>query len=200
MNKNMNKINQVAERKPELFMIFLSVAIIFEIIIGFWFLEAKDIFGPIVPKAQSQYAGQLWLEPAESVIRAGQDFNLKIMINADGQLVNGVDVVLNYDPGFLSVEDQVIPTSLFPLYPRKFIEKEKGQIIITGAQIQKAEKEMLGDQAFASLKFKALRKGKTEISLATSFKGNTSQGSMIIISGSSRNILGEINNTQIEIK
>lgn len=190
-----NNLSATIKNSPQLFIVILVLVIMVEIALGFYLFKGK-ITPPApvsLPKVQEEYSGRLWLEPSNLSVGVGEIFQIKIMFNAAANPVNALDAILSYDPDLLQLlEEDIIPGTIFPFYPRKLIEPEKGRLVLTGVQLEKTREALIGDQTFALINFKALKKGSAQIEVA--------QGSTIIAAETSWNLLGEASGSQIEIK
>ncbi|MFC1711427.1 cohesin domain-containing protein [Patescibacteria group bacterium] len=82
---------------------------------------------------QAEKAAVLSLETGVETVNVGQAFNLQVVINAQGELVDGVEFRLNYDPNVFNVGDPVVGT-FFSLYPQKSVDGKNGEIKVVALQ------------------------------------------------------------------
>lgn len=137
---------------------------------------------PLVNKAS------LSLAPQSQTLKAGQTFWVSINLKTGDYKVDTVDVVLNFDPNLLAVEE-ISPGMFFADYPVKKIEK--GKIILTGT-IGAEEKQVggvKGEGSTGSLKFRVLSSGSTQV--------NFDKASLVASKG--ENVLGETKGAKFEI-
>ena len=72
------------------------------------------------------------LSPNQGEFTTGQEFSLEIILKANKE-INAADAVLVFDPEILEAVT-LKPGTIFPLYPRKNIDLEKGRAVITGVK------------------------------------------------------------------
>src|SRR3989344_1168426 len=136
----------------------------------------------------------LSLEPETLTATVGSEMKVDLVVSAFGEDINGLDAILFYDEKFLKVVRVEEVSSRF-LIPRKLVESKK--IIITALR-QLYDDEPTSAETVASIYFKPLKKGQTEISFEF-YEGKT-VGSTIIKASGSENILSEVRGTVISIK
>jgi hypothetical protein len=143
--------------------------------------------------------GRLSLSPEQGKFKIGENFTVEIILEAKNSPVNGSDIVLNFDPNFLTVEEsKAQTTSLFPIYPRNWVNNENGEAILTGLATSPAKEPFVGPQLVGSLTFKGLKEGVTQVSIVRSQKEG-SPSSTIIKAQGSQNILSEVKGGKYEI-
>lgn len=139
----------------------------------------------------------LALSPDEGTYSLGQTFAVDIILKTN-QEINGADTVLSFDPDILEVIE-IKPGSVFPAYPRKTIDLQKKQILITGVKIKKDGQVFTQQANFATIIFKAKNKGRTKVNFVFS-KGKTTGSIIVKADLNSENILEKVYNGSYEIK
>lgn len=136
------------------------------------------------------------LSPNQGQFKTGQEFEVAIILKTD-QEINGADALLTFDSQALEIIE-IRPGPVFPLYPRKDINLEKGQVVITGVKTSKDSQVFTQPMTFATIVLKGKIAGQTTLDFVFT-KGETS-GSTIIESQNSTNILEKVYNGSYTIK
>ena len=119
--------------------------------------------------------------------QAGENFNAKILFKAPGKKIFGSDVILLYDPEFLSANNTSISVGdFFDNNPRKTADGKNGIIKITsyGGKDQILDENPI---ELGSIDFKALKQGVSHIDFSF-VKGKTNT-STLVEAKTSQNIL-----------
>lgn len=74
------------------------------------------------------YAAKLTLDPDNKTLTSGEQFSVKLNLDTEGEVVNGVDVTLRYPSSIIWI-DQVNFSSLFSLHLEK-ISKSEGKVTL----------------------------------------------------------------------
>ena len=94
-------------------------------------------FAILAPKFSSVWASKLILNPPFSNVEEGKDLEVEIVLQSDGERVDGVDVSLMYDAGYLELKE-LREGGFFGTYPIK--QDESGKLKLTsgiGSEIVK---------------------------------------------------------------
>lgn len=184
-------------KKLKILVGFLLAIIALGLLFGLnFFLKQKTALSPT---SQPSILGRLSLSPNQGKFKVGEKINLGIILEARNFPVNGSDIVINFDPTILTVvNDTVQTTPLFPMYPRNWIDKEKGQIILTGLATSSAQTAFSGPQLVGSITFIGQKPGISQVLLVRTDKEG-SPSSTIIKAQGSQDILSEVKNGQYEI-
>ena len=100
-------------------------------LIGFLNQPSAPSSPPVLSPPQTSFT----LSPSQGQFKTGQEFEVTIILKTD-QEINGADALLTFDSQALEIIE-IRPGSVFPLYPRKDINLEKGQVVITGVKTSK---------------------------------------------------------------
>ena len=160
------------------------------------FIAAIWLIGFLNREAPSTPLSSLRLSPNEKEFKNGQEFKIDIILKTD-QEINGADAVLSFDKKILEVIE-IQPGSIFPIYPRKNIDPEKGRVEITGVKTIKDKRVFTQPSVFATMILKGKKSGQAKLNFLFS-KGKTSK-STIIKAESSENILEKVYNGEYEIQ
>ncbi len=138
------------------------------------------------------------LTSAFSNLKVAQKANVAININSP-KLVDGVDLIINYDPKILSVEVQngkpVIAGNIFTDYPLNTLDSSLGRITVSGITSQPGG--ILAKGLFGSINFVGKASGKTTISL--DYKSGSTVNSNVAETKTGKNILDGVNNLEISV-
>jgi hypothetical protein len=122
--------------------------------------------------AQKTHAATLSVSPSSSSTSVGQTFTLNILLDTQGQAIDGVDVYsLNYSPSLLQVQDsdaatagtQISPGSLMTITSANSVNASTGKINFS--QITSGGTTYNGSGVLASVTFKALAVGTASVTL-----------------------------------
>lgn len=108
---------------------------------------SADVTGPVMA-----------LAPSTGTFDIGSNFDVAIQLDTVGQAVSGAQAYLNYNPDQLEVV-QITPGTIFNNYMPD--ELSSGKIVISAIALQIAD--FNGSGVFASIRFKALTAGASEI-------------------------------------
>lgn len=150
---------------------------------------------PQVNKLQPISDGKIILTAEKSSFNVGEEIPVEIKISTGGHTVVGVDIVLQYDPKKFS-SAEVEKGNIFDDYPGVDIDTKNGVILISGA-INSDAGGFNGTSEFATVNLKAKEKGQTTLSL--DYKSGITTDSNIIESASSKDVLGEVYNLNLDI-
>ncbi|OGE14383.1 hypothetical protein A3F00_05180 [Candidatus Daviesbacteria bacterium RIFCSPHIGHO2_12_FULL_37_11] len=187
--------------------IILGAVVLIEIIIGVWvFLQKNSSAGTAPGKlAENQVSTQpgdksvnakLSLSSVKNEFKVGEVIPVTISIDTDSQVVDGVDVVLNFDPAALEASSASITTgTIFPEYP--VAKVEKGIVRIT-AITSLAGVGYSGSGIFATINFKAKQKGQAKVTVDFT-KGSTTDTN-IVGTEFPDDMLSEVKDLEVNIK
>jgi hypothetical protein len=202
--------------RPPTKVLILIVVIIAELIGIAWFLS-QGRNQPLPPPntepnqfsqaTQEQQQATLSLSPSSGQLAVGDTQTLSINLSAMGQLINGADVIITFDPQLVDITDsdpslegiQIQPTSLFPLYPVNRVDHQTGRIFLSSLT-QSPSEEPLHKKAppptLAQFSFTTLTTGTAQFDFI--FTPGTAT-STIIQTGTSKNILSDTQSATFQI-
>ncbi len=132
----------------------------------------------------------------------GETLPLIINLDSKGLMVDGVDVLIIYnpsylDPQFLTDKNPLDTTeSVFAVFPLVKIDEAIGQIKFSA--LSSPGQSFVGNGQVAKLQFKALRQGKT--SLEIKFKPGLTNDSNVALAGKGKDVLGKVKGLKIFIQ
>lgn len=105
----------------------------------------------------------LALQPQKADLRQGEILSVAIQVDTGGKPSAGIDAVINYDPDKLAVIE-IEAGTLFETYFRQAEDEIKQKIYLSAAIFKITETPFAGQGVFGTIKFKALKPGKTTLS------------------------------------
>lgn len=118
-------------------------------------------------------------------------------INAPGKKIFGSDLIILYDPEYLSSDDtQIESGDYFSQVPRKTVDQQNGIIKITA--IEGRDEVLSRETAIAAVKFTTLKSGRTIV--AYSFTPGTTNTTTLTERDTSQNILEKAVSAQITVE
>lgn len=141
-------------------------------------------------KAADQFAS-LSFSPAtgEYTYSSGATYPVGIVLDSAGKSVDGVDVIVKFDPKKVQVvSSKVATTSLFQEFPLNLIDNVLGQIKFSGLTFN--SRPVTG--IIGTFTFKPLTKGTVNLTFDYTF-GST-KDSNVAEHGSAKDVLGQVTN------
>jgi len=121
--------------------------------------EAKEIV--MIPDTHKlTRRSLLYLEIEKENLTVGEMIDLKVVIQGEGETVDGVEFVLAYNPKLISIGDP-IPGSFFSLYPLTEVNPDKGTVRIIALRAPD-ENNSLSEAVLVTLPVSVLKKGREE--------------------------------------
>lgn len=140
--------------------------------------------------------GKISLVSDASQIKVGESVDISIVFEAPGKKLDGMDVVLHYDPRILSAQG-FSEGSFFKLYPRKDIDNKLGVIKVTA--LDSSQEQLLSNDkiTLGKVSFSANQAGLAQVSF--DFSVGTTGKTAMTEAVTSENILGEATVMTIEV-
>lgn len=113
------------------------------------------------PQVEKRSSIFLQLDPDKPSYSPGETFNLIVLVKAQGEVIDGAEFLLNYDPGLIKVGEPVTG-SFFSLYPQKQVNPEQGKIRVIALQ-SPDENKPLNQEILVTLTLTAKEKGTTSL-------------------------------------
>lgn len=133
-------------------------------------------------------------------LKLGESVKVNINVSSE-KMVDGVDVIVFYDPNLLMVEENtaakkpVTPGSMFTDYPVNEVDQVKGRIGFSG--IGSETKGIVAKGVMGTVNFKAKAAGKAVITV--DFKKKSTVDSNIIETKTSKDIIDGVSGLEINI-
>lgn len=187
---------------PKIIFILLSVVIVGELIWGAWYiLKPTPLIGKIKNQAgfvtQKPTSATISLKTSQVELAVGDNLNVDIFINANGKPTTGTDLLIKYDPNFLSLtKTSFTKGSIYSEYLGQSVDNTKGFYRNSGLSPISSKKST--DGKFGTLSFKVLAAGNTKVTV--DFKPGASNDSNVIDNKTSKDILDKVDNLEVNIK
>ncbi len=186
---------------PKIIFIILGIVVLVEVVIA-----VRNLTSPVstplfqtntnVSQAVSGEA-KISLVVSKNNFKTGDIIPVSVVIDTAGRLINGVDLIIQFDPKIVDATDKdIIKGNLFDDYPMATVDSVKGLILISG--ISNAQKGIKVSGQFIVVNLKAKAPGKT--SLTIDFEKGTTTHSNLVEQSTLSNILEKVDNLEIEIK
>lgn len=176
----------------------LGLVILIELILGFRALTASRTQLSAAATIQSMTDPQIVIKPAQTGVRAGQVVEVKALLVTGGKPTDSTDLILHFDPNFLeaSSSSAIRVGEIYQDYPVAAVDPKQGTIEVSGTTALNGQ-PFVGIGTFATFTFKALKEGKT--ALTVDFQKGATADSNVVLSGSSKDILDKVYNAEISI-
>ncbi len=149
-----------------------------------------------IPLQSKEKIASMSLTPQIVSSTVGQEFKLDINVDTNNRKINGIDVVLLYDPQMLTAINSNTGT-LFTTLLVNDIDPVAGKIVITASRISTAEEPVLGIGVLATTTFVPKKGGVSEVTILAD--PNSTNTSNVTETKTSKNILTHTSNAQITI-
>lgn len=188
--------------KVKVIIILVVVVLLAEVVWAVWTVKNRSANPAVEPASQLTAAPVkastvLSLTTAKTDVQVGQLFEVKVDLFSN-KTVEGVDVLITYDPKILEVQSVNKPIALnqvFDDYPVNIADPSLGKVVFSGISSSSTGAKSLG--VLGSLTFKAKALGKAKISL--DFTPGSTKDSNVIDSQLKRDILERVDNLDISI-
>jgi len=132
----------------------------------------------------------------------GETLPLIINLDSKGLMVDGVDVLITYDPSYLEpqflTDKNPLDTteSVFAVFPLVKVDEAIGQIKFSA--LSSPAQSFTGKGQVAKLQFKTIRQGETFLKIK--FKPGLTNDSNVALAGKGRDVLGKVKGLKIFIQ
>lgn len=183
--------------KPKYLLYAFIVVVIIEII---W--AAKTLLTPIPQKKVTPPPAitdaTLSLASASKTYKIGDSVPVNINLSTGGHKTVGTDIVIKYDPKVLeATQTAFIKGAIYPDYPPARINNTKGTVEVSGVVSTKGT-GFTGSGFFGKVMFKAKSAGLVLIQI--DYTKDLSTDSNVVEVSTSKDVLGGVNNLEVEIK
>lgn len=183
-------------------IVILVAAVAFELAFGWKSLFSPSGFNNLnipAPKAKNLTEASISLVPDKQSYAVGDLVGINVELSTGGQTTDSTDLVVKYDPEFLSPieKDFAAKGSIYSEYPGIQADREQGLIGISGITVPGGDNSFTGDGIFATIYFTALKNGQTTISV--DFEKGQTADSNVVLTGSTQDILGSVKNADIVV-
>ena len=142
-------------------------------------------------------AGKISLTTPKTNYKVNEIASVSVIIDTGGHTVDGVDLVVRFDPKSLeATPGGLVKSGIFDEYPLVAVDKKLGLISISG--VNSLKKGYQGTGRFAVLNLKAKLPGNTSVTVDFN-KGSTTD-SNLVESGLSKDILEVVDNLELVVQ
>lgn len=114
--------------------------------------------------ASSASAAYLYLEPSNLTIQPGVEFQVKVMINTEGEKPTTADTLLEFDDVNLTLIDVVRGSQTEEFFP-EMLKRITGKTIYIGSYIRLGSQPKSGEGVVAVLRFKGIKNAQAPVKL-----------------------------------
>lgn len=180
------------------YLLYVLVAVV--VIEILW--AAKTLLSPIPVKKAAEVPvitdATLSLISSKKDFKQGEILLVNINLQTGGHKTIGTDIVLKYNPKVLETSQTAfIRGTVYPDYPLIKVDNEKGLINISGVVTSK-DGSFEGTGLFGQVAFKAKSVGLATVQLE--FIKDASNDSNVIETGTPKDILGKVNNLEVNVR
>lgn len=199
-NQLFNNLKLFLQTRKKTVLILLAGVLILESVLAiFWVKSTKGIPSLTISQVNKpkEHLASLSISPQNIQTKQGDQFTVKVFVDTQGRLVNGIDAIAVYDPKVLEVVDQPTSGDLFTSLLVNTVDPTRGQIILTGSRLSKQSQPLAGTGTLANISFVAKTSGTTNITIL--FDPTTTTTSNVVEAKTSNNILTDVNGATIQI-
>ncbi|MDD5416034.1 MAG: cohesin domain-containing protein [Candidatus Daviesbacteria bacterium] len=183
---------------PKFIFLVLGLILLAELIyaIRVLTLPAPPIAGKVPLQSK---VGTISLNVPKNTYRINEIVPVAVNIETGSQAINGVDVVIHYDPKVLeATSGGLIKGRLFEEYPTMIVDASKGLIAISG--INSLQNVFKGTGQFATINFKTkIASGKTSLTVDFKDKGSTIDSNLVEAS-TAKDIVEQVVNLELVVQ
>lgn len=144
--------------------------------------------------ATNTEAASLSFSPDSADVKAGNDLVVKIILDADaGQLIDGADAIVKYDPNKLKTKEIKAGTAFANIVTKE----RKGRLQLSGLASTKGTLFTVPD-TLATVSFEVLESGKTGLSF--DFTEGSTVDSNVVLHGELRDVLVSVSSGQYTVQ
>lgn len=183
---------------PKIIFAILGVILLAEVVYA---VKVLVFSAPPPPPARKtgiqKTAGRISLTTPKKIYKVNEIVPVSVIINTGGHAVDGVDLVVRFNPKSLeATPGGLVKSGIFDEYPLVALDKKTGLISISG--VNSLKKGYQGTGQFAVLNLKAKLPGKTSVTIDFN-KGSTTD-SNLVESGLSKDILEAVGNLELVVQ
>lgn len=183
-------------RGPKIIFAVLAVIILAEVVLALRYLGQRNSSSTTF---QEISGGKIILVTTKKDIKVGDIVSVDVRVSTGGHSTEGTDLVLKFDPKAVEIlSGKIVPGKIYGEYPMKSVDPKLGQIRISGIAGLVNKTSFNGIGVFATLNFKAVKPGKTTLSV--DFTPKKTSDSNIIDSQTTQDILEGVTNLDLNIK
>lgn len=191
---------------PKIIFVILGIILLGELIYAIKVLTQPALVSP-PPSAQSGVQitpGKIFLIANKTNVNIKDALPVSVAIDTGGHKVNGVDLIVHYDPKVLEATVGGITKGIiFDEYPSVTIDPVQGLIAISGIDntnnsYNSKDINIMGG-SFVTLNLRAKASGKTQLTVDFKGKGSTTDSNLVEM-GTAKDILEQVGNLELTVK
>lgn len=194
---NMPRSSWVKKNLIRLIFVILGAVVLVELVLGI-----KNFLKPVpavskVERPAPITTGKISLVSPQTSYKVGSQIPVSVRVFTGGHTTDGTDLILKYDPKTLEAsESSVIKGNIYQEFPALEVNQTTGTVKISGITGAN-QKGFSGLGNLATVNFKAKAAGAT--ALKVDFRKGATDDSNIIESGSSKDLLGSVDDLTLTI-
>ncbi len=158
--------------------------------------EASKVVPTALPTVEP-VIGRIFITPSQKSVKAGESATFDVMFQTKGQILDGVDAIIRFDPQLLAASETVTLGTHFDSYPRQEVDNITGIIKVSGYSPKDLSPVTAATSLF-SVTFQAKKTGTADVTV--DFEKGRTNLSTLVERGTSKNILGAVGNVKIVIE
>lgn len=187
---------------PRAIFAILGVIILIEIIYAVRVLTfSPPVSPPPVPQPGAQLTGgKIILAALRSTYKVNDVVSVSVSVDSGGHLLDGIDLIVRFDPKILEASRSgMIRGKIFDEYPYSLVDTKNGLIAISGINSVKKGFKGTGQFAILNLRVKEV-KAPVTTSLTVDFKKDSTTNSNLVETDTSKNILEQVGNLELNVQ
>jgi hypothetical protein len=199
---------------PKLILFVLGVVILVELFLGVRTLIQNRSLDNLTANLPGQNNGssssslvsgrvaslsnaKIYLLADKNQYKTGDNLVLRINLDTGGHTINGVDVILRYDPKLLfASSNRIIKGDIFQEYPLSDVDSKNGIVRVSAiSSISSKGYNGMGD--IAAISFRTISQG--DASFSVEFKKGDTTNTNVVEAFTGKNILEEVKNLTVNI-
>lgn len=190
---------------PKIVFVILGIVLLGEIIYAVRALTQPPTtpFLPVAKTGVQLTPGTISLVALKNSFNVNESIPVSVMVDTGGRSINGVDLIVHYDPKVLvATSGGILKGLTFDEYPSVSIDPTKGLISISG--IDNLNNSFNSNNIsnmgpFAVLNFRAKTPGRTSLTIDFNGKGSTTDSNLVEVT-TAKDILEKVNNLELTVK
>lgn len=182
-------------------IIFVSLGLILlaEVVYAVWVLKSSVPASPApsVTQTITPSLPTISLNASKADFAVNETVAVAVLIDSGNKNLAGVDLIVKFDPKVLeATQGGLVKGRIFDEYPLVSADQTRGTISISG--VNSAGSGFKGTGQFAAINFKVRAAGKTK--LTVDFEKGSTTDSNLVDTDTSKDILEQVNDLELEIK
>lgn len=190
---------------PKIVFVVLGVVLFAEFIYAFRTLSSPMVI-PTGPTATTPAVtiGKISLVAPKNNFNVGENVPVSVVLDTGGHSLNGVDLIVHYDPKLLDASaGGIVRGLIFDDYPAISVSPDKGLITVSGidnmSNTFNSNNPIYGAGQFVVINLKAKAPGRTTLSIDFNGKGSTTD-SNLVEAVTAKDILEKVDNLELTVK